>query len=96
MIALTPMELLERMRQPQPSTLTIEEAQEYLSLDFREEDRECVDRLLEKARLGVLNEAESEELESFNRINFWLIQIHSQARRTLGVRLGPQLNGKAR
>ena len=96
MTVLTLGELLERIRQPQASTLTIEEAQEYLSLDLREEDRECVDHLLEKARQGPLNEAESEELERFNQINFRLIQMHSQARRALGIRLGPQPKGKAR
>ncbi len=75
--------ILARLIEPERDNMLPEAACYLLSIDFRDEDRDRMNALAEKAREGALTEDEGEELENYRRVSHLLALMQSKARISL-------------
>ncbi len=76
-------EILARCLDLSSDRLTGETAQFLVGLELDEHDRERLDALAEKSRLGILGEAECCELEEYRRAGRMMEMIKIKARQAL-------------
>lgn len=76
-------EILSRVIAPDEPTLPLNAAQIFLTFDFRQEDRERMNVLAEKAREGVLSTEEQTEIDCYERVGHFLSLLRSKARLSL-------------
>lgn len=75
--------ILARLIEPERDDMLPEAAGYILSIDFRDEDRDRMNALAERAREGTLTEDEREELENYRRVGHLLGLMQSKARISL-------------
>ena len=76
-------EILSRVIAPDEPTLPLNAAQIFLTFDFRQEDRERMNVLAERAREGVLTAEEQAEIDCYERVGHFLSLLRSKARISL-------------
>ena len=76
-------EILGRIIAPDDPSYDRQAAEAVLTLGFQAVDKERMDELAEKARLGALTEAEQAEADSYERIGHFISMLKSKARRSL-------------
>lgn len=80
-------EILKRIILPNKETLPEAVAREFLGYRFDDTDRERMEALAEKARLGTMMPDDMIEASGFERIGSLLGILQSKARRSLGDQL---------
>jgi hypothetical protein len=75
--------ILDRLIDPARPTLSPDAAQSILRIEFKQEDRDRMTQLAEKAREGSLTADEQAEIDSYERIGHFLSLMKSKARVSL-------------
>ena len=75
--------ILTRVVLPEAATFTPGIAQTVLSLEFPDVDRHRMEELSQKAQQGTLADNEQAELDSYERVGYFLSLLKSKARRSL-------------
>ena len=75
--------ILNRLVKPDKADFTPEAAQAILQLDFDEQDRDRMRELAVKNQEGKLTNDETEELDGYRRIGYFVDLIRSKARMVL-------------
>jgi hypothetical protein len=75
--------ILSRVLQAHASSFTPEAARSILQLKFEQMDLDRMNILAEKNRLGMMTEAEQQELQSYLLVGHLLDLLHSKARLAL-------------
>ena len=82
-MAISQGDIWTRVFRPDVADMSVDAARSILKLDFSPEDRRRMDVLAEKARLGELSEAETEELRNYEHVDTLLSIMQSKARRCM-------------
>ena len=85
--------ILVRLLGPSQMMLSPEAAEAILAIGFSQADNDRMQELAAKARAGILNQEEQDEVEAYGRVGSLISMLKSSARQSLKVGLGP--NGKA-
>jgi hypothetical protein len=85
--------ILARLLGPSQMMLSPEAAEAILAISFSQTDNDRMQELAAKARAGILNQEEQDEVEAYGRVGSLISMLKSAARQSLKVGLGP--NGKA-
>ncbi len=88
MSTITEAEVFRRVFEPENPDLSPAAAKSILRLDFNPVDRDRMNTLAEKARMGKLSKREDEELEIFIQVGHLLAIMQSKARQALKGALG--------
>ncbi|MBI3822242.1 MAG: hypothetical protein HY289_06130 [Planctomycetes bacterium] len=75
--------ILARIIQPERGDLPLAAARAILKFAFDPTDQERMDALMVKARAGTLTDAESSEMDDYERVIHLLGMMHSKARRSM-------------
>jgi hypothetical protein len=75
--------ILSRVIEPEKPNMPPEAARALLELDFGAEDRARMNELAAKARQGMLNADEEQELDNYLDVGHLLALMQSKARRSL-------------
>lgn len=76
-------DILARIVDPDQANLPQDFANSILRYEFRQEDRDRMDDLAEKARKGTLSPDEQIEIDRYERVGNFLALLKSKARRSL-------------
>lgn len=76
-------DILARIVDPDRANLPHDFANSILGYEFRQEDRDRMDLLAEKARQGTLSPDEQIEIDRYERVGNFLALLKSKARRSL-------------
>ena len=76
-------QILTRVIAPEDSSLDRRAAEAILAMRFKAADKQRIDELAEKARLGTLSAEERAEAESYERIGHFISLLKSKARLSL-------------
>jgi uncharacterized protein (DUF2236 family) len=79
----TSVAILNRVMQPDATTLTADAARTLLSLKFEKTDERRMERLSAKARQGALTDQEQFEAEQYNLVSHLLALLQAKARHVL-------------
>jgi hypothetical protein len=82
MPSLTEADVFSRIFEPEKPNLSPEAARSILQLDFKSDDRDRMNALSAKARLGTLTRQENEDLDTFIQVGPLLAIMQSKARRS--------------
>jgi hypothetical protein len=82
-VSMVEAEILTRVISPDDSTLGRKVAEAILAMEFKAADRQRMDDLAEKARLGTLSPEERVEADSYERVGHFVSLLKSKARRSL-------------
>ncbi len=85
--------ILARILGPGQMKLSPEAAEAILAVAFSQIDNDRMQELAAKARAGILNQEEHDEVEAYGRVGSLISMLKSTARQTLRAGIGP--NGKA-
>jgi hypothetical protein len=80
---ISPATILSRIHFPNTADLSPAEARFILQIGFTEQDRTRIRELLAKNREGSITTSETEELDSFLSVSYFLDILHSKARLAL-------------
>jgi hypothetical protein len=75
--------IFERIVLPREPSMTKQVARSLLALEFGQSDRQRLEELAEKARLGTLTADEQREAENYERVGHYLAILQSKARTAL-------------
>ena len=73
-------QILSRVIAPEDSSLDRKAAEAFLAMGFKAADKQRIDELAEKARLGTLSADEQAEADSYERIGHFISLLKSKAR----------------
>ena len=82
-VAISEADIFSRVFEPVENNMSPEVANDILKLDFNPVDRDRMNVLAEKARVGSLRPAEDDELEKYIRVGHLLSILQSKARQSL-------------
>jgi hypothetical protein len=83
MPTVTEADIFSRIFEPDKPNLSPEAARSILQLDFKSNDRDRMNALAAKGRLGTLTKPEDEELDTFIQVGHLLAIMQSKARQSL-------------
>jgi len=73
-------QILSRVIAPEESSLDRRAAEAILAMGFKAGDKQRIDELAEKARLGTLSADEQAEADSYERVGHFISLLKSKAR----------------
>lgn len=75
--------IMARIIQPDRGDLPLAVARAILKWDFQPSDHDRMRDLSEKANAGTLTQAETDEMDDYERVGYLLAALHSKARKAL-------------
>ena len=78
--------ILNRVIEPDETTMTVDAARTLLTLRFQQVDKRRMNRLAAKARKGTLTDEERWEADQYNLVSHMLALLQARARKVLKER----------